>query len=60
MRRKLVLTPDLVSRVERKIPQDHLPPDPDRAPMTDADYAEAVTTIITINLTAATLCGAAV
>ncbi len=47
MRRKLVLTPDLVSRVERKIPQDHLPPDPDRAPMTDADYAEAVSTIIT-------------
>lgn len=46
MRRKLVLTPDLVARVERKVPQDHLPPDPDRVPMTDADYAEAVAHII--------------
>jgi len=46
MRRKLVLTPDLVERVERKVPQDHLPPDPYREPMTDADYAEAVSSII--------------
>lgn len=46
MRRKLVLTPDLVARVERKVPQDHLPPDPHREPMSDADYAEAVTHII--------------
>ena len=46
MRRKLVLTPDLVARVERKVPQDHLPPDPDRVPMTDADYAEAVIRIM--------------
>lgn len=46
MRRKLVLTPDLVARVERKIPQDHLPPDPDRVPMTDADFAEAISRII--------------
>ncbi len=38
----LVLTSDLVAKVERKIPQDHLPPDPGRVPMTDADYAEAV------------------
>jgi cation transport protein ChaC len=46
MRRKLVLTPVLVSRVERKVPQDHLPPDPDRVPMAEADYAEAVTQIV--------------
>ena len=46
MRRKLVLTPELVGRVERKVPQDHLPPDPHREPMTDADYAEAVSSII--------------
>ena len=46
MRRKLVLTPDLVARVERKVPQDHLPPDPDRVPMTDADYAEAIARVI--------------
>lgn len=46
MRRKLVLTPDLVARVERKVPQDHLPPDPDRVPMSDPDYAEAVAGII--------------
>lgn len=35
MRAKLVLTPELVSRVERRIPQD---PDPERVAMTDADY----------------------
>ncbi|WP_161957230.1 gamma-glutamylcyclotransferase [Aestuariivirga litoralis] len=46
MRRKLVLTPDLVALVERKVPQDHLPPDPDRVPMTEADYAEGVSRII--------------
>lgn len=46
MRRKLVLTPDLVARVERKVPQDHLPPDPHREPMSDADYADAVAHII--------------
>lgn len=46
MRRKLVLTPELVARVDRKVPQDHLPPDPDREPMTDADYAEAVSRIL--------------
>lgn len=39
MRTRLVLTSELVSRVERKIPQD---PDPERVPMSDADYeAEA-------------------
>lgn len=38
----LILTPELVARVDRKVAQDHLPPDPDRVPMTDADYAEAV------------------
>jgi cation transport protein ChaC len=49
MRRSLVLTPDLVARVERKIPQDHLPPDPDRIPMTDEDYAFAVSAIMAAN-----------
>lgn len=42
MRKPLVLTSDLVARVDRKIPQDHLPPDPDRVPMTDEDYAASV------------------
>lgn len=46
MRRKLVLTPDLVARVDRKVPQDHLPQDPDRVPMSDADYGEAVSRIL--------------
>jgi cation transport protein ChaC len=46
MRRKLVLTPELVARVERKLAEDHLPADPDRVPMTDADYAEAIASII--------------
>ncbi|MFO1130445.1 MAG: gamma-glutamylcyclotransferase [Hyphomicrobiales bacterium] len=47
MRRKLVLTTDLVARVDRKIAQDHLPPDPDREPMSEADYTDAVSAIIT-------------
>jgi cation transport protein ChaC len=42
MRAKLVLTPDLVAKVDRKVPQDHLPDDPGRVRMTDADYAETV------------------
>ena len=42
MRAKLVLTPELVARVERKVPQDHLPDDPNRVRMADADYASAV------------------
>lgn len=49
MRRPVVLTPDLVARVERKVPQDHLPPDPDREPMSDQDYAEAVQAILSAN-----------
>ena len=49
MRRSVVLTPDLVARVERKVPQDHLPPDPDRVPMTDEDYALAVSAIMEAN-----------
>lgn len=49
MRRKLVLTPDLVARVERKVPQDHLPPDPERVPMTDEDFAASVRQIIAAN-----------
>ena len=46
MRRKLVLTPDLVARVERLVPQDDLPLDPGREPMMDADYVEAVARIL--------------
>ena len=46
MRRKLVLTPDLVARVDRTVPQDHLPPDANRVPMTDEDYAEAIAQIL--------------
>ena len=46
MRKKLVLTPDLVARVDRTIPQDHLPPDPNRVPMTDEDFAVAVAQIL--------------
>lgn len=42
----LSLTDDLVARVDRKVPQDHLPPDPKREPMTDADYAAAVQAIL--------------
>ena len=49
MRRKLVLTDDLVARVERKIPQDHLPPDPNRVPMQDQDYAAAVADMLRAN-----------
>lgn len=46
MRRMLVLTSELVARVDRKIPQDHLPPDPDRVSMTDADYAESISRML--------------
>ncbi len=46
IRRSLVLTRDLVARVDRTVPQDHLPPDPDRVPMTDDDYAADVTLIL--------------
>ncbi|WP_421694963.1 gamma-glutamylcyclotransferase [Aestuariivirga sp.] len=46
MRRKVVLTPELIALVERKVPQDHLPPDPDREPMRDEDFTEYVTTIL--------------
>ncbi len=46
MHRKLVLTEDLVARVERKVPQDHLPPDTGRVPMTGTDYAEAISGIV--------------
>lgn len=42
----VVLTPDLVAKVERKVPQDHLPLDPGRVPMADADYAEMVAAIM--------------
>jgi cation transport protein ChaC len=41
-RKPLVLTHDLVARVDRIIPQDNLPPDPNRVPMTDEDYAATV------------------
>jgi len=42
MRKKLVLTHDLVARVDRTIPQDHLPADLNRVPMTDEDFSVAV------------------
>ncbi len=42
----LHLTADLVARVERKVPQDHLPPDPRRIPMTDEDFARDTDRII--------------
>jgi glutathione-specific gamma-glutamylcyclotransferase len=45
-RKPLVLTPELVAHVERKVPQDHLPPDPGRVPMSDDDYAAAVSEMI--------------
>ena len=46
MRSKLALTPELVSLVERKVPQDHLPEDPGRIRMTDADYANSVDEVL--------------
>lgn len=46
MRGKITLTSDLVSKVERKIPQDHLEPDPNRVPMTDEDFAAIVAEIL--------------
>jgi len=46
MRGKLVLTPELVAHVDRKVPQDDLPDDPNRTKMTDEDYAEAVSTVM--------------
>jgi glutathione-specific gamma-glutamylcyclotransferase len=46
MRAKLVLTPELVARVERKVPQDHLPDDPNRVRMADADYVSAVADVL--------------
>jgi cation transport protein ChaC len=42
MRKKLVLTHDLVARVDRVVPQDHLPVDANRMPMTDEDFAATV------------------
>jgi cation transport protein ChaC len=47
--RNLVLTNDLVARVERRIPQDHLPVDPNRVPMEDADYAAAIADMLRAN-----------
>lgn len=43
---KLVLTPELVARVDRTILQDHLPADPTRTPMTDEDFAAASAAIL--------------
>ena len=42
MREKITLTSDLVAKVERKIPQDHLAADPNRVPMLDEDFAAVV------------------
>ena len=49
MRKPLTLTPDLVARVDRVVPQDHLPPDPNRVPMTDEDFRTAVASILMEN-----------
>lgn len=46
MRGKITLTSDLVSRVDRTIPQDHLEADPNRVPMTDEDFAVASAEIL--------------
>ena len=46
MRRKLVLTHELVARVDRTVRQDHLPPDENRIPMTDEDFATLVAQIL--------------
>jgi cation transport protein ChaC len=46
MRKKLVLTHDLVARVDRTVPQDHLPPDENRVPMTNEDFAACVAGIL--------------
>jgi cation transport protein ChaC len=42
----LALTHDLVARVDRKVPQDHLPADANRLPMTDEDFAATVSRIL--------------
>jgi cation transport protein ChaC len=49
MRKRLTLTPDLVARVDRVIPQDHLPDDPNRMPMTEEDFRAAVASILEEN-----------
>ncbi len=46
MRRQLVLTQGLVARVDRVVPQDDLPADANRVPMTDEDFASVVSTIL--------------
>jgi len=46
MGRKLVLTHDLVARVDRTVAQDHLPADENRIPMADEDFASSVAQII--------------
>jgi cation transport protein ChaC len=45
-RKNLVLTHDLVARVDRVVPQDHLPVDANRVPMSDEDFAAAVSQIL--------------
>lgn len=44
--RPLVLTHDLVARVDRSVPQDHLPADANRVPMTDEDFAVTAARIL--------------
>jgi cation transport protein ChaC len=46
LRGKILLTPELVARVDRKVAQDHLPLDPGRVPMDDHDYAKAVAEVL--------------
>jgi cation transport protein ChaC len=46
MRYPLRLTPELVGKVERRVPQDDLPPDPRRVPMAEEDYAGELDAIL--------------
>lgn len=46
MRGRISLTPELVAHVDRAVPQEHLPDDPNRIPMTDADYEAALADIL--------------
>lgn len=46
MRGKITLISDLVTRVDRKIAQDHLGADPDRVPMSNDDFASASAEIL--------------
>jgi cation transport protein ChaC len=48
MRGKVVLTADLVARVDHTVSQDHVPLDPTWLKMTDEDYASAVANVLKV------------